>query len=401
MAEPDGRGRSALRIPRVEFDLAALVLGAVSVAAYAATWPVLASLLSVDAAGAKVMTQMGPRDASAGVVLRSSFFTEVQRGLGLPGFDRVAGLLGHPGPLVKASEKAANTFDAYRADVAAWKLGVVAAALLVVWSVVGGAIARVYALRKARDQSTPFDEALGFSLSNLRSFLQAPVFILAAGGMFAALVAVCGSVSAIPWAGPALQIAAQPLSLVFALVTAVIGIGLVFGAPILTAGLAVERNGSLDAVSRTFSYVWTRPVTFGLSSLLVLAVAGVVEVVGGWVLGIAHTLFLLGASWVDAALVPKLAEAFTAAWTLASPATAGLDGSEAASVWVGWAVTAVAGLLVRGFAVSYIVGGMVDVYFILREEVDLVPTSVVYVEGDGASLGEPVSAKPAETDHAS
>ncbi|MCE9634232.1 MAG: hypothetical protein K8T90_00875 [Planctomycetes bacterium] len=400
MSEPDGRGRSVLRIPRVEFDLAALVLGAVSVAAYAAVWPVLASLLSVDTTGAKVVTAVGARDASAATVLRSSFFTEIQRAFGVPGFDRVAGLLGHPGPIVKASEKTANAFDAFRADVAGWKLAVVAAALLLLWSVVGGALARVYALRKARDQSTPFDEALGFSMSNLRSFIQAPVFILAAGAMFAVLVAACGSLTAIPWAGPVLQVVAQPLSLVLALVTAVIAIGLVFGYPILTAGLAVERNGSLDAVSRTFSYVWTRPVTFGLSSLLVLAVAGVIDVVGGWVLAIAHGVFLLGVSWVDAARVPKLADAFGAAWTLASPSTTGLEGTQSATVWIGWAVTAVAGLLVRGFAVSYVVGGMVDVYYILREEVDLVPTSVVYVESDGASLGEPVSLKTPGTDRA-
>lgn len=388
MSEPEGRGRSLLRIPRVEFDLAALVLGTVAVAAYAAVWPLLAAVLSVDAAGAKVVTPGGPRDASAAVVLRSTFFGEFQRAFPVPGSDKVTALLGHPGPLVRASEKAANTFDTFRADIAAWKLAAVAGALLLVWAVVGGALARVYALRKARDQSIAFDEGLGFALSNLRAFVQGPVFILAAGAMFAVLVAACGAASAVPWAGPVLQVVAQPLSIVFALVTAVIAIGLVFGYPILTAGLAVERNGSLDAVSRTFSYVWTRPVTFGLSSLLVVAVVGVIEAVGAWVLALAHTLFLLGASSVDAALAPKLADAFVASWSLASPPTAGLGGAATASVWIGWAVMAVAGLLVRGFAVSYFVGGMVDVYYILREEVDLVPGTVVHVDGEGESLGD-------------
>jgi len=194
----------------------------------------------------------------------------------------------------------------------------------------------------------------------------------------------------VPWAGPVLQVVAQPLSLLAALVTAVIGLGLVLGFPMFTAAVAVERNGSLDAVSRTFSYVWTRPVTFGVSALLVVAVAGVIEVVAGWVLGLASGLFLLGTGIVDAGLAPKLAGAFRAAMSLENPPTDGLAAAEAASVWVGWGVAGVAGIVARGFVVSYLVGGIVDLYFILREEVDLIDPSEVYAEGDTASLGEPV-----------
>ena len=45
-------------------------------------------------------------------------------------------------------------------------------------------------------------------------------------------------------------------------------------------------------------------------------------------------------------------------------------------------------------AISYVVGGLVDVYFILREEVDQIGPQEVFVEGSGATLGEPVAGEP-------
>ena len=393
MAEPGGRGRSVLRLPRVEFDLAGLLLGAAAVVSYSILWPLLASSLAVQPQG-KFLTPGGPVDAPAGAVLRSSFFTEIQRLLPAPGLDRVLGLLGAPGPLVRASEASPGSYEQFRPDVEGWKLAVVAAALLLLWSVLGGALARAYALRKSRDESVPVGDALAFSLGNLGQFIKAPLFALAAGAMFAAIVLACGAASAVPYAGPVLQIIAHPVAMLAALVTAVMGLGLVFGFPMLTAAVAVERNGFLDAVSRTFSYVWTRPVTFGVSSLIVLAVAAVIEAVGSWVLGMGHMLFLTGASWVDGPLAQAIAGGLRASQSLGSPATEGLGTQGAASVWIGWTVGALAAFLARGFVVSYVVGGVVDVYFMLREEVDGIDPSEVFVEGAGASLGDPVPGEP-------
>ena len=42
----------------------------------------------------------------------------------------------------------------------------------------------------------------------------------------------------------------------------------------------------------------------------------------------------------------------------------------------------------------YVVGGLVDVYFLLREEVDGIPTSEVYEAGVTASLGDPIPGQP-------
>jgi hypothetical protein len=394
MSEPGGRGRSSLRLPRVEFDLTALLLGAGAWLAWAATWPLLGALLGVETTGLKFATPGGAVDAAPGPALRSAMLTELQRVLPIPGTDRLVGALGHPGTLVRASEKSAGAFESVRLDLPAWKFAAAAGALLLLWSVLGGAIARVYALRKARDETIGFDQALGFSVGSLRQFVLAPVFTLAAGALFVAVLLACGAASAIPYAGPVIQVVAQPLAALAAVVTGVIVLGLVFGFPILQAAVAVERNGSLDAVSRTFSYVWTRPVPFAVGAIVVLAVGGMIETVGSWMLAISQGVFVLGASWVDSDLAGKLVDAFRAVSTLGAPTTDGLAGMQAASVWIAWAVGSVTLMLARGFVVSYVVGGFTDLYFLLREEVDGVDGSEVFVEGAGASLGEPVPGEP-------
>lgn len=392
MAEPGGRGRSIFRLPRVEPDVAGIVLGAALSLALTFLWGPLASVLGVTA-DAKVVHAGALADASPGAVLRSSLAGVVTRSVPVPGIDRAIG--GGPETFVRAAGPDGKQFQQFVPDVAAWKLAAAAGAVLLVWSVLGGALARVHALRKARDESIPFDEALAYSLGNLGQFVKAPLFTLAAVALFAGLLAACGAVSAVPWAGPVLQLVAQPLSFVFAVIVAVIATGFAFGWPMMTAAVAVERGGSLDAVSRTFSYVWSRPVTFGLSASVVVVVASVADAVCGFVLGVAGGLFASGAGFVDGTLAEPLRQAFRAGAQFGTPHVAeGAALGTTASVWIAWALAALVTALLRGFVLSYLVGGMVDVYLLLREEVDGVGPGEVFVETDAATLGDPVPGEP-------
>lgn len=394
MTGPGGRDRAAFRIPRVEFDLAGLLLGALLVVAYAFFWPSMASLLSVD--GVQSGSEARPVDVPPAHVLRQAVFEGVRGHLRMPGLDRALALLGDQGGVIaRVSAADPKVAEPVPLGVPGWKCAVAVAGLVLLWSVVGGALARVYALRKARDTPVPFDEALAFSCGSLRQFLQAPLFTAAAGALFVAGLYGCGAAAAIPWAGPVLQVVLQPLAFVAALVAAVIAMGLVLGYPTMTAAIAVERGGSLDAVSRTFSYVWTRPAMFGIASAIVLLVAAAIEAVSGFVVGAWQQGFAAGAALVDGELAPRLVDGARAGVALGVPVVgAGVPGQHAASIWVAWGVTAVLVVLVRGFLVSYVVGGFVDVYFLLREEVDQVDPSEVFVEGAGETLGDPVPGEP-------
>jgi len=398
-ADPAERPRSTFRFPRVEFDLAGLLLGTLAVLGTSALWSLLAWALGVSGphfVGTPDVRVSVPPE----VALRSEFGSRVLPHVAFPGADRAFGVLGYPGRLV-APAPSAVPGESQRNVLAplglpGWQIAAVALALLVFWSVAGGALARVYAVRKARDRTVPFDEALGFAFSALPQFVMAPLFAAAAAAFFFAIVVACGAGTAVPFAGPVLAAVLHPVALLAGLVLTVIVVGGVLGYPMTQAAVAVERNGSLDAVSRTYSYVFTRPLTFGFGVLVVLAVGSLIPAFAGWFLSVVEQGVSLGASWDAEGAGKALALGFDAAGRLATP-----DVPEVATTsfrawtWGAWAFLCLAKVLAHGFALSYIVGGLVDVYFILREEVDGIPTSEVYEEGVAESLGEPIPGQPA------
>lgn len=398
-ADPAERPRSTFRLPRVEFDLAGLLLGTLAVLGTSALWSLLAWALGVTGphfVGTPDVRVPVPPEAA----LRSEFGSRVLPHVAFPGADRAFTVLGYPGRLVAPApsptpgEPARNVLAPL--DLPAWQIAVVAAALLVFWSIAGGALARVYAVRKARDRTVPFDEALGFAFSALPQFLMAPLFVAAAAAFFFAIVVLCGAGTAVPFAGPVLAAVLHPVALLAGLVLTVIVVGGVLGYPMTQAAVAVERNGSLDAVSRTYSYVFTRPLTFGFGVLVVLAVGSLIPAFAGWFLSAVQQGVALGASWDAEGAGKALALGFDAAARLATPEVpSGSAWTLTAWAWGAWVFLCLAKVLVHGFALSYVVGGLVDVYFILREEVDGIPTSEVFEEGVTASLGEPVPGEPA------
>jgi hypothetical protein len=61
-----------------------------------------------------------------------------------------------------------------------------------------------------------------------------------------------------------------------------IALGGVLGFPLVGAAAAWEKNGSLDAISRAFSYVYARPLQYFFNYFLILLFAGVILFGGSW-----------------------------------------------------------------------------------------------------------------------
>lgn len=391
MDDPGRRTRPIWRLPRVEFDLSGMMLGAVAYYVFAVLWGPLASLLRTSShyqlpEGAKAQIA----DA---VALRTEFLGHFLAPI-LPYSDRIASWLGWP-LAVKAQDPEGQVVTKVLREIPYlqmpwWHFLVVAAVLLVFWSILGGALHRVHAVRIARDETVHPLDAVSFALSNLRSFLSAPVFVLGAALLFAVATAAAGSASAIPYAGPVLQIILQPLALLSGLVLTVIMVGLVFGLPMTHSALAVERNGFLDAVSRTFSYVFTRPLMFILSVVAVGFAGGILGTFGDWFLERASFVFGSGALLVGKDSADAIAAGINAGLRLDSPAEGGF------AAWVACAVVGLAKLCVKGAVLSYVVGGLTDIYFMLRGEVDGIEDAEVYLEDEDASFGDPLPDEPTE-----
>jgi hypothetical protein len=259
-----------------------------------------------------------------------------------------------------------------------------AAWALVVWALVGGAIARIAAVRAATSEREGFGAALNFAAGRAGALLGAPLSALTGIAFFAALGAAFGALARVPGPlGPTVVGALLFLPLIGALVMALILVGLAAGWPLMVAGVAVEREDRFDALSRAYAYVYQRPLKF------------VACVLVAWLAGTAG--FVAAAGF--ARLVVHLAE-----WSLSFGAStrrvAALDGDpgdpEVASLFFrGWLW--LAGLAAYAWAFSYFWSAASYLYLLLRYDVDGAPWHRVDVDaGPAVPDSEAAAFEPAE-----
>jgi len=168
------------------------------------------------------------------------------------------------------------------ADYTFWHQLVGGVWLFVVWSFFGQAIHRITSLRIARDEGLSFGEAFAFAAKNWMTVILAPVIIALTIAFFYGCNALAGVVISIPFVGQILGLLLVPLALISSLLILLIALGGVLGLPLIGAAAAWERNGSLDAISRAFSYIFARPLQFFWNYFLVFLFVGVILLVGSW-----------------------------------------------------------------------------------------------------------------------
>ncbi len=151
---------------------------------------------------------------------------------------------------------------------------------LLVLSIFGGAICRVVALRIARDESAGVKEALRFAMSNLRSYVQIPLVLGVAIFIFWGCNWVAGVVIGIPFLGPIAFIVLYPLAILSGLIVLLIAVGGLLGLYMMVAAVSTEKNGTLDAISRAFSYIYTRPLQFFFYYFLIFLLASIIVLIG-------------------------------------------------------------------------------------------------------------------------
>ena len=287
-------------------------------------------------------------------------------------------------------------------DAAYWKM---LALHLGVAAVFGVACCRIAAMRLARDEGVDLSDALGFSLKNLGATVGALLFMAAAMGFFYACNALAGVVSGISGVGPLLMIVLFPLALLSTLVLFLLAFGSFFGLPLTLAALATERNGALDAVSRGFSYVFSRPVLFLFYGLTVWFLAGLLlacsygmESLAQW----SFTHWFPDGNGHDA-VARALSEALRAVQAVDTPEFGGgalgigkVEGTAVIGGWAAWVFLMLFHLGLMGWVVYYVYGGATAAYFALRRDVDGTEDEEIWIEGEDAErFGEPERPEPA------
>jgi hypothetical protein len=234
---------------------------------------------------------------------------------------------------------------------------------VVVWSLLGGAIARVAVVQAARAERVGLPEALRFAVRKAVPLLAAPLSPMMGVAFFAALCALFGLLYRIPApVGPTIAGALAFLPLLAGLTMALILLGLAAGWPLMPATVAAEAEDGFDALSRTYAYVHQRPGPYAAYALL------------AWGLGI------VGLVMVDlfARVVVGLAEwglSFAAPGSLlaalfgSAPPSAGASPDPTAAALHTFWLSAV-GLLAHAWIYSYFWTSAATIYLLLRRDVD-------------------------------
>jgi hypothetical protein len=194
-----------------------------------------------------------------------------------------AQLVGHLGVFGKSATGPALNWWQFTITLVVW---------ISVWALFGAAILRAAALRLTRDEPLSLKDCLAFGGKNWLCYLRAPVLLALFAVFFILCNMLAGLVMSLWGVGSSiLNLVLFPLVLISSLlVTFSVVVGAV-AVPLMWAGIAVEQNGALEAVSRAFSYIFARPFRFLFGyALLFLLIAIVVFLAGHFEITVQQSL---------------------------------------------------------------------------------------------------------------
>jgi hypothetical protein len=259
----------------------------------------------------------------------------------------------------------------------------------IVICVFGGAICRCASLEFARGEKSGLTEAFRFSGAKLSSLLAAPFVPVSIMLLLAALVFFLGLMGNLPGGfgelitalglGPALLIG---LLLVFLLT------GTIAGAGLMLPAVAYEGSDGLDAISRSFMYVFHRPWTMLLYTLTATA-WGTVSYLFARLFVFLVLIVTYGLLYLGFSCRVGGAEKLASIWP--RPEFLNLIGTSA-EVSMNWSqpiasflihLTAlfIVGLVVA-FVISFYFSASTIIYALMRDSVDKVGTDEIYVQLD-------------------
>ena len=297
-----------------------------------------------------------------------------------------------------------------------------------VWALFGGAITRLAAVRLAREERVPIGQALRHARQRWAGYFGAPLFPL-----IGVLLPTLG-LAAVGWLlrfdfGLVVLGVLFPLLLVGGVLVVILLLGLLFGWPLMWATISTEGTDTFDALSRTYAYVYQRPLSY-LFYVVIATLLGWLAAIFAWGVGAAVVyLTVWGISWSAGVqrteqVVAEIAPRVSIAWPVAVPlppipqaaeqppfaegsmreaaeanvpppppplTATGRFGARLIAIWIGFVE-----LLVIAFNVSFFWSSAAAIYFLLRQQVDATETDEVYIEDEEERFGLP----PLEADSA-
>ncbi|MBW3539193.1 MAG: hypothetical protein KY476_02890 [Planctomycetes bacterium] len=252
---------------------------------------------------------------------------------------------------------------------------------IIVWSLFGGAIARMAAVEFARDERVALWAALRFAGGRFLSYLSAPLLPIAGVAALWLLCLVGGLLGRLPWVGEGVVGLFWFVPLAIGFVMALIVVGVALGWPLMSATISVEGTDAFDGFSRSYSYLYGRPgyfawlvlvaLVFGALAFLVVKLFATMTVfLAGWGvsdgMGLENLGVLVSTSIADL-LDPDRLEKNTRGWIN--------FGRPLAMFWIHVVV-----LLAIGYGAAFFWTAATALYLLLRYSEDAVELDEVHLE---------------------
>jgi hypothetical protein len=261
-----------------------------------------------------------------------------------------------------------QTDQAMRAVASVLLCGLWAAA---VWAFFGAAICRIAAVHLAADEQVGWGAAVRYAARKWPAYFAAPLFPV--GGVVLATIPVL-ILGLIMRANVGLFLGGLlwPLVLVAGLLMTVLLLGTLFGWPLMWATISTEGSDSFDALSRTYAYLFQRPLHY----LFYVIVAGFI----GWVGWLLVENFAGAVIWMGY---------WAAGWGCGAPTIESIRGGGEPLLGLGnvgallihfWADCVK--LLAVGYLFSYFWSASAAIYLLLRRNVDATEMDEVFLDAD-------------------
>jgi hypothetical protein len=281
---------------------------------------------------------------------------------------------------------------------------------LAIWAFFGGAICRMAALNFARDERIPLRTAWNFACRKYVGFVTAPLLpvgLIVGAGVF---LAIGGLIGSIPYAGGAIAGLFLFLALAAGFVMALVTIGFLVGGSLMWPTIAVEGSDSFDAMSRSYSYIYSRPWKTALYALVVCTYGAICYLFARFfvylMLRISRFFVGLGMTWTSrpgtgtpgSTRIDSLWPLPTFDELLPSPPLFAAWHGDTAGQWLVALWVGLTMLLLCAFLVTFYFCGSTIIYYLLRREVDATDLEDVYsedVDEEEAKHGAAVADTPA------
>jgi hypothetical protein len=245
-------------------------------------------------------------------------------------------------------------------DGLGWVLALQALGAYVLWAIGGIAIARIMAVRIARDEYITLKEALRFAWgTRFTALLYAPAIVLSMLFLWLAIFGI-GLVGQIPYLGWLLSAVLLPVTVFFTILVRILACAGVISLGMTAGAIACEKKGTWDSVAKAFNYVFARPLAVLLYVVLLWYFVQIVQGVlldGGRLRE--HVSNLLVPFWDN----PRYE-------TIARGEFASLSGLEKAAAFLHAVVFWIIDALIAGAILSWIIGAFTAMFLIFRKEVD-------------------------------